>query len=252
MVFKNSGQIIKYFSDKNINKNSMSYVSTHDKRFAYMLREIKKIREKIKKTSIIALDIGPSFFTELYKIEFPDDILYTLGLSSEESRGGHFPIEINHNKNLHFHYNLNDSQYSTILPDNLPKFDIVIMAEVIEHLYIAPEIVLSCVKQTIKLNGYIFIQTPNAASLSKRTKLMFKGENPYEMIRLDYNNPGHFREYTKAELIKIFKKLSFKINKIETTNYIDFDSTKGPIQKIARSLFFPGLRRYIFTILENV
>ncbi len=251
MIFENSGKIINHFSEKNINGNSMSYVKTHAKRFAYMLNEINIIRKSIKERPIITLDIGPSFFTELYKIEFPDDILHTLGFDCEESRGGHFPKEINYNKSLHFHYDLNESQHTSKLPENLPEFNIVIMAEVIEHLYTSPEIVINCIKQTIKKNGYLIIQTPNAASLSKRLKLMFEGKNPYEMIRLDNRNPGHFREYTTAELEKIFNNLSFKICKIETTNYLKFDSNKGDTQKFIRSLFFHGFRRYIFTILEN-
>jgi SAM-dependent methyltransferase len=250
MIFENSGKIIEYFEAKNINSHSMSYVRTHAKRFAYMLHEIKKIRASIK-NQVTTLDIGPSFFTELYTVEFPNDILHTLGFDSEESRGGHFPREINYNKSFHSTYDLNDSRYSRPLPDNLPKFDIVIMAEVIEHLYTSPEIVLKCIKKTIKQNGYFIIQTPNAASLSKRMKLMFEGKNPYELIRTDYHNPGHFREYTEKELKNIFINLSLKINKFETTNYIKFDSKKGYIQKITRSLLFPGFRRYIFTILEN-
>lgn len=252
MIFDNSEKIIKYFSNKNIDCNSMSYIETHAKRFAYMLHEIIKIRESNFNNKISTLDIGPSFFTELYQLEFPNDILHTFGFDYEEGRGGHFPKEINYKKSLHFHYDLNHSQHSDILPENLPKFDIVIMAEVIEHLYTAPEIVLKCIKQTIKKNGHLIIQTPNAATLSKRMKLMFKGQNPYEMIRLDHNNPGHFREYTKSELINIFNKSQLKINKIETTDYFKFDSKKGAIQKTIRSLSFPGLRRYIFAILENI
>jgi len=251
MIFNNSGDIINYFSNKKINSNSLSYLGTHAKRFAYMLNEIREIRELIKEPSITVLDIGPSFFTELYNIEFPDDSIYTLGFSAQESRGGHFPVEIKFDEGKHFHYNLNDSQYSGALPEGMPRFDIIIMAEVIEHLYTSPEIVVKCIRNAIKTDGYMVIQTPNAASFSKRMKLMFKGENPYELIRLDSCNPGHFREYTKKELLKIFKGISFDVHKIETTNYINFDSTKGPKQKFIRSLFFPGLRRYIFTILKN-
>lgn len=251
MIFNNSADIINYFSNKKINNNSLSYLFTHAKRFAYMLNEIIKIKECMGKHAVTVLDIGPSFFTELYKVEFPDDNLYTLGLSSQESRGGHFPLEIIYDEDKHFNYNLNDSQYSCDLPEGMPRFDLVIMAEVIEHLYTSPEIVLDCLKSLVKPNGYMVIQTPNAASLSKRMKLMFKGENPYELIRVDSSNSGHFREYTKKELLKIFKNISFDIHKIDITNYIAFDSTKGSMQKKIRSLLFPGLRRYIFTILKN-
>ena len=251
MIFSNSEQIIDYFSEKNIEDSSMSYLKTHAKRYACMLHEIKKIRYNIKDKPIVSLDIGPSFFTELYRVEFNEDKLYTLGLSSEKYRGGHLPIEINYNEELHCHFNLNNLQYSDNLSKKLPKFDIVIMAEVIEHLYTAPEIILSCIRNITKQNGYIFILTPNAASLSKRMKLMFRGQNPYEMIRINHCNPGHYREYTSSELYNLFKKLSFEICNLEHTNYIKFDSTKGNVEKFLRSMFFHGLRRYIFSILKN-
>ncbi|MCL2459490.1 MAG: class I SAM-dependent methyltransferase, partial [Desulfobulbus sp.] len=115
-----------------------------------------------------------------------------------------------------------------------------------------PEIILSFLKKITKQNGYIFIPTPNAASLSKRMKLMFKGQNPYEMIRTNHYNPGHYREYTSDELRYLFKKLSFEIYKMEYTNYIKYNSEKRCVENFLRSLFFHGLRRYIFAIIKNI
>ena len=47
--------------------------------------------------------------------------------------------------------------------------------------------------------GVLVVQTPNAVSLPRRLA-MLGGRNPYELIREDATNPGHFREYTAAEL----------------------------------------------------
>lgn len=252
MIFNDSDQIVQYFLQKKLNEESMSYLTTHAKRFAFMLREIKEIKKKYSESSLTSLDIGPSFFTELYSIEFPEDRIYTLGYDHPESRGGHFPEDITYNKATHFYYNLNDTQVTGKLPENMPQFDLVIMAEVIEHLYTAPEIVLNCIKQVVKPGGFVIIQTPNAASFSKRTRLMFQGRNPYEMIRLDSHNPGHFREYTKKELINISNKLKFELYKIITTNYFKYDATKGSIQKFIRSLTYPGIMRYIFMVMKKI
>ncbi|CAN2044071.1 hypothetical protein GMMP1_200009 [Candidatus Magnetomoraceae bacterium gMMP-1] len=125
------------------------------------------------------------------------------------------------------------------------------MAEVIEHLHTAPTIVLNYIKQLLKSNSYLIIQTPNAAAFSKRTKLMFLGKNPYEMIRENADNPGHFREYTKKELIKIAKASDFEICKIVRTNYFSHDSSKTAIEKFIRSISLSSIRRYIAMVLRN-
>ena len=43
------------------------------------------------------------------------------------------------------------------------------------------------------------VSTPNALWLKHRIKLLM-GRHPYELIREDKGNPGHFREYTAGEL----------------------------------------------------
>jgi len=253
-MFKNSEEIIRYFSKREVDPQSMSYLHTHAKRYAYLLAEIKRVRDKKNHSTdpITTFDIGPSFFTELYQMKFPEDNLYTLGLNAPENRGGHFPQSITYDEKAHFYYNLNDSQYPERWLNGLPKCDIIIMAEVIEHLYTAPEIILNYVKGLLKPNGYLFLQTPNAAELTKRTKMMFQGKNPYQMIREEADNPGHFREYTKKELLNIAKKSNFKVDTIVMTNYFLYDSSKSAVYKLIRSISLKNFRRYIFMILKKI
>jgi SAM-dependent methyltransferase len=121
---------------------------------------------------------------------------------------------------------------NTELLDNAvdQKYPLIIMAEVIEHLYTAPEIVLDKIKTWLEPNGILVIQTPNAVSLPKRLKMLL-GIQPFEKIRLNKSNPGHFREYTMQELTKILKDLSFEVLYASRKNYF------SPNNKFLQFLF---------------
>lgn len=116
----------------------------------------------------------------------------------------------------HIVFDLNDSKD----PEKwvkLPKFDMIIFAEVLEHLHIAPEYVIEFLKSGLNDEGYIILQTPNAVSIGKRIKMLF-GLHPYEQIRKG-DDPGHIREYIKKELIELGEKYGLKIIMHEYKNY---------------------------------
>jgi hypothetical protein len=54
----------------------------------------------------------------------------------------------------------------------------IVFAEVIEHLFTAPELVLAYLHELLVPRGQLLLQTPNAASLRKRLKLAL-GRNPF-------------------------------------------------------------------------
>lgn len=81
----------------------------------------------------------------------------------------------------HVSFDLNDSQDPEHPPQVAP-YDVVVMAEVIEHLYTAPTLVLTCVASWLVPGGRLVVQTPNAVALDKRVRLLC-GRNPYESIR---------------------------------------------------------------------
>jgi hypothetical protein len=68
--------------------------------------------------------------------------------------------------------------------------------------------------------------TPNAVALEKRIKLV-TGYNPYELIRLNKDNPGHFREYTVRELKTLGEEAGLKLIDHETSNYFARFKSKG-------------------------
>ena len=102
----------------------------------------------------------------------------------------------------------------------MPRYDLVVFAEVIEHLHTSPVHTLGFVRGLLADAGVLILQTPNAASLPKRLKLL-AGRNPYELIRPDGGNPGHFREYTLAELEAYARQARFQVVEVARRFYFD-------------------------------
>ncbi|MEZ5102778.1 MAG: methyltransferase domain-containing protein [Thermoleophilia bacterium] len=87
-------------------------------------------------------------------------------------------------------------------PPGLGTYDVVVLAEVLEHLHVAPELVLGLLGRSLRPGGTLVVQTPNACSLTSRIRMLL-GRNPLEPIRASRHNPGHFHEYTVRELLGI-------------------------------------------------
>jgi SAM-dependent methyltransferase len=154
--------------------------------------------------------------------------VYTVGLPLTEQEFGDASVDGSHLLR-HLVFDLNDAQEPRLWP-SMPKADLICFAEVIEHLYTAPELVLLFLRSALKPSGYIVCQTPNAAALHKRVWLAL-GMNPYEMIRPTRDNPGHFREYTKAELVAIGHRVGLKPVFHEFADY--FGILGSPLRRVA-------------------
>jgi SAM-dependent methyltransferase len=186
---------------------NVAYEAFHAPRFAYLLRLAE--REGLIGPSTRVLDIGASRLTEMIRERFGARV-DTLGFTGdrESTRGNHYEFD------------LNRSQHESMWRRDLPTYDVIILAEVIEHLYTAPELVLSFLKTLITPGGTLVIQTPNAAAATRRIKLLL-GRNPYERIRVDNTNPGHFREYTERELRSILGDAGFEVREVDIRFYFD-------------------------------
>lgn len=98
-------------------------------------------------------------------------------------------------------------------PNNF--FDFVVFSEIMEHLIPAHvPIVIQEIKRVLKKDGWLFITTPNIASLIKRINLLL-GKNPVEFdLNLHEDATyGHIREYTMGELVIILQNQGFEIVK---------------------------------------
>lgn len=215
-ALRNADDILTYFQTWDLDAESKAYLHYHRRRYEFLLRMIDdavaRIRRGLGHPQVRILDVGPGFQTEICRRTLPEAIVNTLGF-----RDLRFPPR---SQDRHFEFDLNDAQY----PEKWPKLDrhqLVVMGEIIEHLYTFPGLVLRCASTWLEGGGYLIIQTPNACALHKRIK-MLAGRNPYEMIRESRDNPGHFREYTLRELDSIVRQAGFSPVTCMAQNYFDW------------------------------
>ena len=224
------------------------YNAYHEPRYRYLL---DLIAGYIDKETPRVLDIGRSRLTDLIHESYhvPVDSL-GFGSDSQSNTGNHFEFDLNH------------AQERGKWRQGIPIYRLVIMAEVIEHLHTAPEHVLKFIAGLLQEDGVLILQTPNAVSLSRRFKMLM-GRNPYEMIREDDSNPGHFREYTLDELTGIAKTTGYRVEQYSFRYYFDgrFARHKNPgdepqaviggMKNLAGRLLPPRLRSGITVVLRK-
>lgn len=210
-------EVKRLFSHLTLNAEAEEYLNYNAARYATLIEVVYAIRGSIPAETVSILDVGPSFFTSLLAQRFSSDRISALGLDSPESRGGHLPGGIPLDSVAFHRFNLNDAQdQEKWLPT--PPFDIIIASEVVEHLYTAPTLIVRFLASLLIKGGYLIVTVPNAAALLKRLLLLL-GKHPYEMIRENAANPGHYREYTRAELLWIGGQCGMITRRVDSYNY---------------------------------
>ena len=224
--------VLEHFASWDLNDEERRYLDLHAPRFAYVLPLVADSQPKR------ILDVGPHFLTELLGISFPGATLNTLGFPNpscyrEDRVAGHFDFDLN-------------GVQDGAAPE-LPEHDVVVMAEVVEHLYTAPELVLAFLRSALAPGGRLVLQTPNAAAWNKRLALL-RGVNPFEPIRESRENPGHFREYTAAELRRLGDDVGLEVERLELVDYFN-----APMKAPARvaSRLRPALRQGISVVYRR-
>jgi 2-polyprenyl-3-methyl-5-hydroxy-6-metoxy-1,4-benzoquinol methylase len=133
---------------------------------------------------------------------------------------------------------------------SLAPYDLILFAEVIEHLYTAPLQTLRMLRVLLKSGGAIIIQTPNAAALSRRFWLLM-GRNPFEPIRDDLHQAGHYREYTVSELRALCEQAGLQITAVEQRNYFVTGSAKNRLLVTLDPITPPTLRQGITVVATH-
>ncbi len=111
-------------------------------------------------------------------------------------------------------------------PDNY--FDLVIGAEMIEHMTHDPMWMLLESRRVLADGGYLLLSTPNVGSITSVAKTLQGRDNP--QIFFKYERPdaegkseiGHVREYTAHELGEAVKAAGFEVERLFTTFIAEF------------------------------
>ena len=181
------------------------------------------------------LDVGPNLQTDMLRRETAAAVVDTLGYAHPLAGPGegerHLEVDLD---------GIGDDR----VPPADGSYDAVVMAEVIEHLHTAPSVVLGYLAGWLRPGGVLVVQTPNAVALHKRLRMLL-GRNPYEPIRTTPRNPGHFHEYTIAELRAAAAAAGLIPAGLITANYFGGSGAAHRLYAALGSVLPPSLRHGI-------
>jgi SAM-dependent methyltransferase len=223
------------FRRRHDDDESLHYLETHRRRWELLLDLVASFGP------CRVLDVGASYEAEAMRARLPGSTVDSLGwLDYRYMPRAH---------EQHVEIDLNDLQFPERRPQ-LARYDVIVLAEVIEHLYTAPAIVLGYLAAALAPHGALILQTPNAAALKKRLQLL-RGRNPYEPIREDRLYAGHFHEYTVAELEQAAAAAGLRVDRCTLRNYFRTGSRKNALFARAERLVPAGLRDGITMVLRH-
>jgi 2-polyprenyl-3-methyl-5-hydroxy-6-metoxy-1,4-benzoquinol methylase len=100
------------------------------------------------------------------------------------------------------------------LPEYLQHFDLILLPDVLEHLF-EPKSVLETLKKYLKEDGKIIISMPNIRYYSALYKIVFKGDFRYEESGIfDYT---HVRFYCRKNIQELLETAGYKVLKQESS-----------------------------------
>lgn len=181
-----------------------AYFMFHRRRYQWVVDLVNKLELE---PDARCLDVGQSDLTGLLEMALtcPVD---TLGLEPDRRAPAR----------RHYQLDLNRCQRVKDCRRDLGPYSLIVMAEVIEHLYTSPFLVLAYLRSLLRPGGRLIVQTPNAAALENRLKLLC-GSNPYPLIEL--SRRGHYRELTAKELRQYAAELEMRVESVTLHRYFD-------------------------------
>ena len=221
------------FRQRYTDAESLHYLETHRHRWELLLRLV------LNRAPNRILDVGPGFEAEAMRRRLPDATVDSLGWLDWR-----YPPR---DHEQHLELDLNEAQFPERLPE-LARYEVVVAAEVLEHLYTAPTLVLRYLASALEPRGALIVQTPNAVALKKRLQ-MLRGRNPAEPIREERMYAGHFHEYTPAELAATAHAAGLEVESCVTANYFRTGSRKNAVYARVERWLPSGLRDGITAVL---
>jgi trans-aconitate methyltransferase len=207
------------------------YLRTHRERYALLLELVGELAPRR------ILVVGPSFESALLRERFAAATVNTLGWLDHR-----FPLR---EGERHVQLDLNAGDYPALEPH-----DLVVCCEVVEHLHVPAAGVLRFLATGLEPGGHLVLQTPNATALPKRIRMLL-GRNPYEPIRDEPHNPGHFHEYTLPELRAAVEDAGLEITRLLTANYFDHGSRKNHVYRAVGRLLPRTFREGITVVARR-
>lgn len=168
------------------------YLAYSRGRYIALADQVGEVLERVGSAGPVRmLDVGPGYQTMMFRRLWPGLEIDTIGFPDEK-----FPPAEGEHREV---FDLNDASDVSRWPVLPRSYDVVVYGEVVEHLYTSPVHSFRFLASCLVNGGYLLVTTPNGIALHRRLRMLL-GRNPQELIREDLSNPGHYREYSRAEL----------------------------------------------------
>lgn len=229
----------------NLPPEDVAYLDMHARRFQYTLNlALQCLPEKAPGNKPLRiLDIGPHFLTMILRHD-------TNALVSQVG------FDVFYGPNIkprageeHYVYDFDATIDHSAWP-KLPPHDVVCVGEVIEHLHTSPNHWFPFLKSCMAPGASLIITTPNGVSLRRRV-MMIAGVHPYEKIRDDPKNPGHFREYTKGEVVAYAESHGLRLVHFSGRAHLDYPNMVGKIYNRVTTCLPTSLRDSMYFVFRN-
>jgi len=119
-----------------------------------------------------------------------------------------------------------DAYQADIEEDAMPfqehSFDVVVFAEIIEHVF-DTDAFLEKIKKYLIKDGQIVLTTPNLATFGRRLMLLL-GRNPLIEVSCHDGAAGHIRYFVKESLCALLKAHGFEVE-VFTSDVINFSNS---------------------------
>ena len=235
--------VVSWAAERGVKPGHAAYIRYHAPRYAYLLGLVADLLGRGPAAEASFLDVGPGYQTELLCLRFPNTVVNTLGFEH--------PGVKSTPQGRHYDFDLNLAYDETRWPD-LPAHDVVVMAEVIEHLTTSPVALYRGLARAIRPGGHLVVQTPNAAALAKRLRLLTgrpPGSHLDVVTRPD--NPTHFREFFPVELERLGSATGLHPVRTDIANYLRRDGALARTYSRATSMLPKGFREGLTVVYRR-
>jgi SAM-dependent methyltransferase len=132
-----------------------------------------------------------------------------------------------------------------LMPFEDERFDVVIMTEVLEHLNFNPVPLLKEINRIGAKDSLFYLSLPNLAYYMNRVRFLF-GESMLQSIDTYFKQVtpgsleivnGHWREYTKAEVVEMLTRLGYTIEEHYFFSIVDVRPNPTPKNRLTRFVF---------------
>lgn len=199
------------------------YMEYHRRRFLELFNHAAELIANTEKPMVLEFGVGEH--TRLYKTLFP-------GIQLHAADAGRYGMDgLGVDKSYILDLTLRASRDAAQIPQG--SFDLVLFAEVIEHLLANPVEVIEWLLTLVKPGGHLLLTTPNM--FAKANIPAFLGyDNPLPPFPKEEDrvtNAAHLREYSHIELLRFTEQAGGRSKALIFSSCWDDDQTLAPIER---------------------